>query len=83
MYKHFLLLAAVISFGVALQSAAQRPAGGSGASAQSFAQLPPEAQTKAKSIYKIDCAMCHGDDGNGQSDLAGSMKLTMGNWTDG
>lgn len=41
----------------------------------------PESQAKAKELYKIDCAMCHGDNGNGQTDLAKSMSLTLDDWT--
>jgi len=40
-----------------------------------------ESQAKAKSIYQIDCAMCHGDNGNGKTDLATSMGLTLDDWT--
>jgi mono/diheme cytochrome c family protein len=40
-----------------------------------------ESQAKAKSIYRIDCAMCHGDNGNGKTDLARDMELTMDDWT--
>ncbi|HEY1768504.1 MAG TPA: cytochrome c [Terracidiphilus sp.] len=41
-----------------------------------------ESQTKAKNMYQIDCAVCHGDDGNGKTDLATSMTLTLDDWTD-
>jgi mono/diheme cytochrome c family protein len=41
-----------------------------------------ESQAKAKNLYAIDCAMCHGDNGNGKSDLATSMELTLTDWTD-
>jgi mono/diheme cytochrome c family protein len=41
-----------------------------------------ESQAKAKSLYQIDCAMCHGDNGNGKTDLATSMQLTLADWTD-
>ena len=34
----------------------------------------PESQAKAKSLYQMDCAMCHGDNGNGKTDLATSME---------
>lgn len=34
-----------------------------------------------KQIYKFDCAVCHGDTGNGKTDLATSMNLTMDDWT--
>lgn len=37
---------------------------------------------KAKGIYGIDCAMCHGDDGKGKTDLATSMALTLPDFTD-
>jgi mono/diheme cytochrome c family protein len=40
-----------------------------------------ESQAKAKSIYQIDCAMCHGDNGNGKTDLATSMNLNLDDWT--
>ncbi|ACO34291.1 MULTISPECIES: cytochrome c [Acidobacterium] len=34
-------------------------------------------QAEAKKIYSWDCAMCHGDNGNGKGDLAVSEKLTL------
>ncbi|MGA3031653.1 MAG: cytochrome c [Terracidiphilus sp.] len=40
-----------------------------------------ESQAKAKGLYQIDCALCHGDNGNGQTDLAKSMELTMEDWS--
>jgi cytochrome c5 len=40
-----------------------------------------ESQAKAKSLYAMDCALCHGDNGNGQTDLGKSMELTMADWT--
>jgi mono/diheme cytochrome c family protein len=30
----------------------------------------------------MDCAMCHGDNGNGKTDIATSMELTLADWTD-
>ena len=41
-----------------------------------------ESQAKAKSLYQIDCALCHGDNGNGKTDVAASMNLTLNDWTD-
>ena len=41
-----------------------------------------ESQAKAKQLYAIDCAMCHGDNGNGKTDLATSMSLTLSDFTD-
>lgn len=42
----------------------------------------PEQEAKAKQLYAIDCAMCHGDNGNGKTDLATSMNLTLADFTD-
>ena len=40
-----------------------------------------ESQARAKAIYQLDCSMCHGDNGNGQTDLAKSMQMTLDDWT--
>jgi mono/diheme cytochrome c family protein len=37
---------------------------------------------KAKKMYAVDCAVCHGDTGDGKADLAKDMGLTMDDWTD-
>jgi mono/diheme cytochrome c family protein len=34
----------------------------------------PETQGKAKKMYGMDCAMCHGENGNGKGDMAGDVK---------
>jgi mono/diheme cytochrome c family protein len=41
----------------------------------------PESQARAKKIWGYDCAMCHGDKGDGKGDVADSMKLTMRDYT--
>jgi mono/diheme cytochrome c family protein len=33
-----------------------------------------ESQAKAKKTYGIDCAMCHGEKGDGKGDMAGDLK---------
>ena len=40
----------------------------------------PEGQAAARKLYGYDCAMCHGDKGDGKGDVVESMKLTMHNW---
>jgi mono/diheme cytochrome c family protein len=40
----------------------------------------PEALAEAKKIFGYDCAMCHGEAGDGKGELVESMKLTMKNW---
>ena len=37
----------------------------------------PESAAHAKMMYGIDCAMCHGTNGNGKGDLVADMQLTM------
>jgi len=39
-------------------------------------------QEKAKKIFTQDCAVCHGDTGNGKTDLAKDMNLTLLDWSD-
>lgn len=34
-----------------------------------------------KQVYKFDCAICHGEAGDGKTDLAKSMNLTLTDWT--
>jgi len=41
-----------------------------------------ESQAKAKKFYGYDCAMCHGETGNGKGELAEDMKLKMRDFTD-
>lgn len=43
----------------------------------------PGSQTKAKSRYAIDCAMCHGANGDGKGDpgIISDMSLTMMDFT--
>ena len=41
-----------------------------------------ESQAHATATYKIDCAMCHGENGNGKGDLVADMGLKMQDWHD-
>ncbi len=86
MLKPFLLLSAAILFALsatpALGGAAQESTPAPAATGKNPVKPTPETQAKAKSVYQVDCAMCHGDNGNGKTDLATSMGLTMDDWTD-
>ena len=42
----------------------------------------PESITRAKKWWTVDCAMCHGKDGNGKTDMAADMKLKLADFTD-
>lgn len=41
-----------------------------------------EGLAAARKIYGYDCAMCHGDKGDGKGDIVESMQLTMHDWAD-
>ena len=40
-----------------------------------------DSQVLGKKIYSRDCAMCHGNDGSGHTDLARDMNLILPDWT--
>jgi len=62
---------------------APAPAPTPAASAQKNPVKPTaESQAKAKQLYGFDCAMCHGANGNGKTDLANDMQLKLSDWTD-
>jgi mono/diheme cytochrome c family protein len=42
----------------------------------------PESVARAKKWWTLDCAMCHGADGNGKGETAKDMKLTLVDFTD-
>lgn len=81
MLKSLLLFTAVVLIVLASTSAPARPPQESaqGATAK---KMSGEALTKAKKVYNMDCALCHGATGDGKSDLAKDMQLTMTDWTD-
>jgi mono/diheme cytochrome c family protein len=41
----------------------------------------PESIARAKKWWTLDCAMCHGKDGDGKGETAKDMKLTMADFT--
>ncbi len=42
----------------------------------------PESIARAQKWWKLDCAMCHGKDGNGKGETAQDMKLKIADFTD-
>lgn len=44
-------------------------------------QPTPEILAKAKKMYGYDCAMCHGEKGDGKGDLVADLKLTIKDFT--
>jgi mono/diheme cytochrome c family protein len=54
----------------------------SGQEAATKVKVTAESQAKAKKFYAIDCALCHGETGDGKTDVAKDMQLTLLDWTD-
>jgi len=84
MLKSFLLFTAVVLLVLASAPAPARPPqdGATTANVKTGAKLSPEAHAKAKKIFEQDCALCHGSTGDGKTDLAKDMQLTLLDWTD-
>jgi mono/diheme cytochrome c family protein len=92
MFKPYLLCSAAMLLWLGTSSApaqapqeaspAQAPAAAPAATFKNPVKPTAESHAKAKSLYAIDCAMCHGDNGNGQTDLSKSMELKLADWSD-
>ena len=87
MLKPLLFASAVVLFGITASSTPgptpqdSTPARASGQKSSSRAGSE-KAQARAKEIYTVDCALCHGVNGDGKTDLAKDMQLTLKDWTD-
>ncbi len=77
MHKPLLLLPAVVllALGAASSASAAPQEGAKGAK-------PPAISARVKELYKIDCALCHNENGDGKTDLAKGMNLTLSDFTD-
>jgi len=42
----------------------------------------PDPLGRAKQVYNVDCALCHGANGDGKTDLAKDMQLNLSDLTD-
>ena len=80
MLKPLLLLPAVVflAFGAASSSSAAPQEGAKSAKPASSGGVTP----RVKELYKIDCALCHNANGDGKTDLAKGMELTLGDFSD-
>jgi mono/diheme cytochrome c family protein len=81
MLKPFVLLSALILFVITPAPTPTLAAGGAPQD-NNPTKSTPASREKARKLYAVDCAMCHGDNGNGKTDLATSMPLTLLDWTD-
>lgn len=85
MLKSLVVLPALLALAISAQqpivpAAAAAPAD----AAQMVNPVKPtaESQAKAKKMYGYDCAMCHGETGDGKGDLVADMKLVLKDYTD-
>jgi len=75
--KRFALFSVPLLLVLAAVSApAKSPQGPANAAKQAADSLA------GKKLFARDCALCHGTNGNGQTDLAKSMSLSLHDWTD-
>jgi cytochrome c5 len=69
MLKPLLFISAVVLFGISASSALaptpQEAAPAPAAGQVNPVKPTPQSQARAKEIYTVDCAMCHGDNGDG------------------
>ena len=84
--KPLLFASAVVLFGITASSTPgptpqdATPAHASGQ--KNSARAADKAQARAKEIYSVDCAICHGETGDGKTNLATDMQLTLKDWSD-
>ncbi len=89
MSKHILRFTALALIFLAALSAQQTPPP-QNVTPPSYAAIPaeaakkanpvkssPESLDRAKKWWKLDCAMCHGKDGDGKTDLAADLKMKL------
>jgi mono/diheme cytochrome c family protein len=86
MLKPMLFVSALVLFGISNPSNAgpllQENGKSSVSSETNSAKQADKAQVRAKELYGQECALCHGDNGNGKTDLAAAAKMTLDDWTD-
>jgi mono/diheme cytochrome c family protein len=86
MLKPLLVLSAVVLFEIAVLAPVQTVAAGplsQDAAAPANPVKPTAAsQEKAKKMYAVDCVVCHGETGDGKTDLAKDMSMAVPNWTE-
>ena len=85
MLKPILFASAVVLFGITASSTpgpTPQDATPAPASGQKNSAKTDKALARAKEIYNVDCAICHGTTGDGKTDLAKDMQMTLKDWTD-
>jgi mono/diheme cytochrome c family protein len=86
MLKPLLFVSAIVLFGITAASAPgpepQKAARASASDQKNPVKSAEKSQARAKELYGQECAICHGETGDGKTDLAKDMGLTLSDWTD-
>ncbi|HWE84786.1 MAG TPA: cytochrome c [Terracidiphilus sp.] len=80
MLKPLLLSPAILLLAFLPAANSQKPTHKTAAAEPATITVEPP-RPAVKQIYKVDCAICHGDTGDGKTDLSKSMNLTIPDWT--
>jgi mono/diheme cytochrome c family protein len=82
MLRLLFALPSVLLFALLPQEPAPAPVPAAAAALTNPVKPTPESQAHAKSVYGMDCAICHGAKGNGKGELVEDMKLKMKDFSD-
>jgi mono/diheme cytochrome c family protein len=86
MLKPLLFVSAIVLLGVTASSAPgpepQKAARASASDQKNPVKSAEKSQARAKELYGQECSVCHGETGDGKTDLAKDMGLTLSDWTD-
>jgi len=86
MLKPLFVLLALLPFAPSPQQPATPPAEAAIPAAAAHMVNPvkptPDSQAHAKKVYGYDCALCHGENGNGKGDVVADLKLKLKDYTD-
>jgi mono/diheme cytochrome c family protein len=85
MLKPLLFVSTVVLFGVAAMSTpgsiSQDTASAPAAGQKNPVKPTEKSHARAKELYTQDCALCHGNNGNGKTDVATGMGVTLKDWS--
>jgi mono/diheme cytochrome c family protein len=86
MLKPLLVIPALLLFAPSMQQSPAAPAPSAIPAEAAHQTNPvkptPESLAAAKKMYGYDCAMCHGENGNGKGDVVADLKLSLKDFTD-
>jgi mono/diheme cytochrome c family protein len=86
MLKPLLFVSAAVLFGISTFSTpgsiSQDTVPAHAAGQKNPVKPTEKSHARAKDLYSQDCAICHGANGNGKTDVASGMGVTLKDWSD-